>query len=112
MSPLSVRDSRPLTRAQEELYVYATRLCRPIREVVAEFRSMSVPRVVRVCQRLSLTVVALSLSLFVYRCRSSASTNGHPSALARAAPNVHFPLPDTPCCVGECRGLFLLPSES
>jgi len=44
MSPLSVRDSRPLTRAQEELYEYATRLRRTIREVVAEFRSVSVPR--------------------------------------------------------------------
>src|SRR6266702_5244364 len=106
MSLLSVRDSRPLTRAQEELYEYATRLCRMIREVVAEFRSVSVPRAVRVCQRLSLTVDALSL--FVYRCRSSASTNGHPSALARAASNVHFPLPDTPCSVGECRGLFFV----
>ncbi|SRR6266702_3249788 len=44
MSPLSVRDSRPLTRAQEELYEYATRLRRTIREVVAEFRSVRVPR--------------------------------------------------------------------
>jgi|SRR6266702_3690350 len=111
MSLLSVRDSRPLTRAQEELYEYATRLCRTIREVVAEFRSVSVPRAACVCQRLSLTVDALSL--FVYRCRSSASTNGHPSALARAACNVHFPLPDTPLLCGRVsRSVFLLPSES
>jgi len=39
MSPLSVRDSRPLTRAQEELYEHATRPRRTICDVVAEFRS-------------------------------------------------------------------------
>ena len=43
MSPLSLQDARPLMRAQEELYDYATKVRRTIREVVAEFRSVRVP---------------------------------------------------------------------
>ena len=43
MSPLLL-GTRPLTRAQEELYEYATRVRRTIREVVAEFRTVRVPR--------------------------------------------------------------------
>jgi hypothetical protein len=41
--PSILRDSR-LTFAQEELYEYATKVRRTIREVVAEFRSVRVPR--------------------------------------------------------------------